>query len=374
MMNADVAVIGIGSMGSAAFWQLASLGVNVLGFERYVPGHDKGAGHGESRIFRTAYGEGTEYVPFLQEAKKLWIQLEKETGTSIYEETGRITIAEKERLENEINGAKRYHLPYELLDAKEAAIRFPQHRYEENEAVYVDPQAGFVRPELAIQTATQRAIERGARIYCGETVTAIEPDDAGVTIYCGEERFRVGHVVLSAGAWTAKLLPQLALPVWVERQILVWYRANDPDVFASDKFPTFARETEGHRWYGFPSIDGHLVKVAFHHGGDEADPDTIDRTIHKEDTALLSTFINKYLPDLEPVAMKAKVCMYTNTLDNHFMIGPVAGLPHITMLGPMAGHGFKFAPIMGKLVAEVATGSTPTMNLDMFKPDRFRGV
>lgn len=236
--------------------------------------------------------------------------------------------------------------------------------------VYVDPEAGFVRPELAIQAASQRAIELGARIYCGVSVTAIEPDDAGVTIYCGEESFRVGHVVVSAGAWASKLLPQLSLPVWVERQILVWYRAKNPDAFTLENFPTFAREREGHRWYGFPSLDGDLVKVAFHHGGDTVDPDTIDRATHKEDTELLSNFIERYIPDLDPNPVKAKVCMYTNTPDNHFIIGPVSGLPNVTMLGPMAGHGFKFAPIMGKLVAEVATGATPALNIDMFRPDR----
>ncbi|QQK74974.1 N-methyl-L-tryptophan oxidase [Salicibibacter cibarius] len=369
-MDADVAVIGVGSMGSSAFWQLASLGANVLGFERYAPGHDKGAGHGETRIFRTAYGEGTEYVPFLQESKQLWRHLETETDTDIYSEIGRINIGEKEALKKDISGAKLYQLPYELLDAKEAAARFPQHRFEENDMIYVDPQAGFVRPELAIQSATQRAIELGAKLYCGVSVTAIEPDDAGVTIYCGEERFRVGHVVVSAGAWASKLLPQLSLPVWVERQILVWYRAKNPDVFSMEKFPIFGRETEGQRWYGFPSLDGHLVKVAFHHGGDEVDPDTIDRTTHKEDIEHLSKFIHKYIPDLDPNAVKAKVCMYTNTPDNHFIIGSVSGMPNVTMLGPMAGHGFKFAPIMGKLAAEVATELTPTMNIDMFRPDR----
>jgi len=373
-MDADVAVIGVGSMGSSAFWQLASLGTKVLGFERYAPGHDKGAGHGETRIFRTAYGEGTEYVPFLQESKKLWKQLERETDTDIYTETGRIIIADQANLEQEINGAKLYNLPYELLDANEASKRFPQHVYEENDMVYVDPQAGFVRPEIAIQAASQRAIELGAKLYCGVSVTAIEPDDAGVTIYCGEERFRVGHVVVSAGAWTSKLLPQLSLPVWVERQILVWYRAKKPAAFSLENFPTFARQREEHRWYGFPSLDGHLVKVAFHHGGDKVDPDTINRSTDEKDTALLSDFMQKYIPDLDPNVIKAKVCMYTNTPDNHFIIGPVSGIPNVTLLGPMAGHGFKFAPVMGKLVAEVATGSTPAINIDMFRPDRLVGV
>lgn len=375
-MNADVAVIGIGSMGSMALWQLAKMGVNVIGIEQFTPGHDKGAGHGETRIFRTAYGEGTAYVPFLQEGRKLWLDLERETGVKLYSEIGRIIIGHDDdgSLDEEINGAKQYNLPYEVLTPNEAEKRFPQHIYESNNLIYVDPTAGYIKPELAIETAVAHAQDLGAKLYTNTKVTKIDPNDEGVKIYTEDQVFHVKKVIMSVGAWTSQLLPSLNFPIWVERQVLLWYKARNPELFHEDQFPIFSRNIEEHRLYGFPSLDENLVKVAFHHGGESVHPDTIDRSIQNNDTQLMSSYIKKYIPNLIPQSVKGKVCMYTNTEDNHFIIGPLASIPNVTMLGPMAGHGFKFATIMGKLAAEAATESSLTLPIDMFEPERFTNL
>ncbi|PTX64787.1 sarcosine oxidase [Melghirimyces profundicolus] len=375
-MDADIAVIGVGSMGSFALCELASMGVNVIGFERYAPGHDRGAGHGESRIFRTAYGEGTDYVPFLQQARDLWKHLESMTGIDIYTETGGMMIGRPNDgfLEEVLMSAEAYNLPHQVLDAEEARGRFPQHRFDNEDIVFLDPLAGVLRPELAIQAASTLATEKGARLYCGCPITALEPHSAGVTIHCEGEKFHVGHVVISAGAWTSRLLPQLSLPVWVERQIMFWYPAGNPREFVPDRFPISIRITDGDAWYALPTLDGKTVKVALHTEGERVDPDTIDRAIHTKDSELLSQFAQKYIPDLDSEPEKGKVCMYTNTPDNDFVLGSVSGVPHVTLLGPMGGHGFKFAPIMGKLAAEVATGISPSLAIDLFSPDRLIGV
>lgn len=370
----DVAVVGLGSMGSFAFWQLASMGVNVVGFDRYRPGHDKGAGHGETRIFRTAYGEGVEYVPLLQEARELWKKLEKETGVELYIENGGTMFgpADGEFITTVQESVKTYHLPHKKYTGEEARNVYPQINFQDYQVAIYEELAGYVKPELAIETAVIRGEELGGTVFTESPITAIEPDEDGVTIRTADKQYRVNQVVVASGGWTKELLPQINLPVTLERQVLVWYEAEDPKQFTADKFPIFSRVSKGRGLYGFPTIDGKTVKVAFHHGGEEANhPNDVDREIHESDLNNLTEKVKKYLPGLIPTPVKAKTCFYTNTPDEHFVIGKSSRVPNVTLLGPMAGHGFKFAPIIGKIGAQLATGQQPTLEISLFNPDRF---
>ncbi len=374
-VDADIAVIGLGSMGSFAFWQLASMGKSVIGFDRFRPGHDNGAGHGETRIFRTAYGEGVAYVPLLQAARELWRKLEAETSVELYVETGGTMFGPKD--DNFITtvqeSVQQYQLPHKVYEGPEAKKEYPQINFQDNQVAVFEELAGFVKPELAIETAVKRGEDLGGTVYTNSPVTRIDPDDDGVSIMCGDKQFRVKKVIVASGGWTSKLLPQLNLPVSLERQVLVWYKARNPELFTPDKFPIFSRVSKGRGFYGFPSLDGETVKVAFHHGGVTADhPDHIDREIHESDLLALTEKVKKYLPNLIPEPVKAKTCFYTNTPDEHFVLGPAPGLQHVTLLGPMAGHGFKFAPIMGEIAAELATDKTPSLDIKMFDPNRFQ--
>ena len=222
--DSDVAVIGLGSMGSFAFWQLARMGVKVIGFDRYKPGHDKGAGHGESRIFRTAYGEGVEYVPLLQEARGLWRELEAETGEELYVENGGTMFGQKmsEFIETVQESVDLYQLPHKTMDATEAKKIYPQIDFQENQLAIYEELAGFIKPELAIQTAVSRGEQLGGTVFTETPVTSIKADDEGVSIFCENKHFRVKKVIVSSGGWTSTLLPQLNLPVSIERQVLVW--------------------------------------------------------------------------------------------------------------------------------------------------------
>ncbi|MEK3887783.1 N-methyl-L-tryptophan oxidase [Bacillus sp. FSL K6-3431] len=373
-VDADVAVIGLGSMGSFAFWQLARMGVNVVGFDRYRPGHDKGAGHGETRIFRTAYGEGVAYVPLLQAARDLWRELENETGVELYVETGGTMFGPKEDdfMTTVQESVQQYNLPHKIYDASEASKVYPQINFQENQIAVYEELAGFLKPELAIETAVNRGEELGGTVYTDSPVTTIIPDKNGVSISYGDKQIRVKKVIVASGGWTSKLLPQLKLPVSLERQVLVWYNARNPEQFTPEKFPIFSRVSKGRGFYGFPSIDGKTVKVAFHHGGAIFDdPNEVDREIHDADLLPLTVKVRKYLPDLIPEPVKAKTCFYTNTPDEHFVLGAAPGLQNVTLLGPMAGHGFKFAPIMGKIAAELSTDTTPDIDISMFDPSRF---
>lgn len=373
-IDGDIAIVGLGSMGSFAFWQLAKLGVNVIGFDRYQPGHDQGAGHGETRIFRTAYGEGVEYVPLLQEARKLWRELEAETDTELYIENGGTMFGAKDDsfIQTVQKSVDQFNLPHKTMTGTEAKQAYPQIAFRENQIAVFENLAGFVKPELAIQTAVARGEQLGGKSFTDTEVTKIESDENGVTIISHDKTYRVKHVIVSSGGWTSSLVPQAKLPVQLERQVLVWYNAKNPEKFTPNKFPIFSRMKDGIGFYGFPSIDGETVKVALHHGGEYINhPNEVDRDIHESDLAPVTALVKEYLPDLIPEPVKAKTCFYTNTPDEHFVLGPVPNDPNITLLGPMAGHGFKFAPIMGKIAAQLATGETPAFQISMFDPSRF---
>jgi sarcosine oxidase len=374
-IDGDVAIVGLGSMGSFAFWQLAKLGVNVIGLDRYRPGHDQGAGHGETRIFRTAYGEGVEYVPLLQEARELWRQLETETDTELYIENGGTMFGERDDsfIQTVQKSVDQFNLPHKTMEGTEARETYPQIAFKEDQVAVFENLAGYVKPELAIQTAVARGEKLGGTALLDTTVTKIEPDENGVTIISQGKTYRVKHVIVSSGGWTSSLVPQAKLPVQLERQVLVWYNCRNPEKFTPSKFPIFSRMKDGIGFYGFPSIDGKTVKVALHHGGEHINhPDEVDRDIHESDLAPVTALVKEYLPDLIPEPVKAKTCFYTNTPDEHFILGPVPNVPKITLLGPMAGHGFKFAPIMGKIAAQLAIGKTPEHQISMFDPGRFK--
>ncbi len=373
--DADYAVVGLGSMGSFAFWQLAKRNKRVIGFEQFTPGHDQGAGHGETRIFRTAYGEGVEYVPLLQQARSLWQEFQAEADVEVYTENkgimfGPIGDAFIETVEESVHT---YKLPHKKLSPEEARGTYPQINFKDNYKIICEEYAGFVRPELAIETAVKQGIMLGGTAYNDYPVTAIASDEEGVLISAGEEQYRVKKVIVSTGGWTNSLLPQLNLPLELERQVLVWYDAKNPALFTQDKFPIFSRVVDGAGFYGFPTLDGKTVKVAIHHGGGDIihHPNEVDREIHKKDLNKVTELVKEYFPDLDPDPVKAKTCFYTNTPDEHFIIGEAPGLSNVILLGPMAGHGFKFAPVIGKIGADLALGETLDLDIGIFNPNRF---
>lgn len=374
-LDAEVAVVGVGSMGSQALWQLARRGVSAIGIEQFVPGHDRGAGHGESRIIRSCYQEGPEYVPLVLEAFRLWRELAEEGGADLLTENGALYVGRPAGgyLDGVRRTADAHRLPYRLLDRQEVATRFPPHRLGPDEAAFLDLQAGFLRPEAAVRTAAACAERRGARLVTGVRVEHVEERSDHVEVASSAGAIRAGRAIISAGAWTAKVLPQLALPLRVERQTMFWFRARHPDRFAPERFPIFIRERGGDRtWYGFPTLDGTTVKAAIHHDGADADPDHLDRQIHPEDARPVASLVAASLPDLDPEPVRAVACMYTNTKDGHFILGHAPGSERVIMLGPMAGHGFKFASAVGRVGADLAVEGATRLPIGPFSPGRFQ--
>jgi sarcosine oxidase len=372
IMNTDVIVVGAGTMGSMVLWRLARRGVAAVGLERFAPGHDRGSGHGESRMTRTAYFEGPEYVPLVQAALPLWRELEAEAGAELLTMTGGLMIGrpDGELVAGALRSARAHGLACDLLGPAEAAARHPQHRLAADEVALWEEGAGVLRPEHAVRAAAERAVALGAELVTGVVVTAIETNAGGVTVRAGDAEYRARHAIVCAGAWLGGLLPDLGLPLAVERQVMVWFPAPDPAAFAPDRFPVFVHDRPDRTGYGLPSLDGATVKVAIHHGGRPAAPDGLDRSVTEADTAPAASFVAETLPGLTPVPSRVVVCMYTNTPDRHFVVGRV-GIPNVTVVSACSGHGFKFAPVMGEIAADLAIDGRTQHDVSGFSPARF---
>jgi len=361
-------------MGSMALWRLARRGVSVLGLEQYAPGHDRGSGHGDSRMIRTAYYEGPEYVPLVQAAFPLWHELEAEAGVELLTMTGALMIGppDGELVSGAARSARAHGLAHELLGPEQVAARFPQHRLAEGEVALWEAEAGVLRPERAIEAAARRAVALGARLVTGARVEAIEAEGGSVYVRADGARYRGRSAVVCAGPWLGGLLPSLGVPLVVERIVMTWFPAADPAEFAPERFPVFIRERPGEpAGYGLPSTDRATVKVGRHHGGRPADPDRLDREVTEADVAPTAALVRETLPGLLPRPQRAAVCMYTNTPDEHFVVGPAPGLEGVTVLGGFSGHGFKFAPVMGEIAADLALDGRTAHAIAGFSPRRW---
>jgi len=360
--HADVAIIGMGAMGSLSAWRLAARGARVIAFERFRPGHDRGSSHGDTRIFRTAYFESPEYVPLLQRARQLWRELEAETGTELLTMTGGLAIGRRDSglVIRVLASAAQHDLPHRVLDAAQVESLYPQHRLRDGEVAVREDDAGFLRPERSVAAAAARAEALGARVMVETEVASIEVSGSGVVVDSSHGRFAAERALVAAGPWTAKLLPGLELPLKVERQVQAWLAVDDPAAFSPARFPIFIREIEDGRFrYGFPTTDGRSIKLGVHHEGTEADPDTIDREVVDADIEPLRAFARDMLRDVSDRVVDACVCMYTNSPDESFIVISPAEVPGVTVLSACSGHGFKFASVIGELMADAILEGRP---------------
>lgn len=367
--NFDVAIVGLGAMGSMTAWRLASRGAKVIGFDRYEPPHTMGSSHGQSRIIRSAYYEGPGYVPLVRESFELWRALERESGESILTMTGALMIGppDSELVAGSLLSARQWELEHEVLQPADVHRRFPRYRLRDGEIAVYDIAAGFVRPEPAVAAALARARALGAEIHTGVTVDRVEPG----LVQIGRKNLRVGHVIACAGAWNATgLLPQLDMPLEVTRQCMVWFRPRTPSLHTPEAAPVFVHGTSGDaiHAYGFPSVDGETVKIGVS-GGEAQHPDAIDHVVHRADMEPAVRYAAVALPDLDPEPVRSVICLQENSPDRHFVIGTLA--PGLSVLAGFSGHGFKFASVIGDVAADLALDGGTARPIEQFVPTRF---
>jgi sarcosine oxidase len=375
----DVIVVGLGGMGSAAAAQLATRGLRVLGLERHGVAHNLGSSHGESRVIRQAYFEGPAYVPLLLRAYQLWGELEASTGAHLLTKTGGLMIGPQgsRTVTGSLESAKTWGLDFELLDAVEIARRWPTLSPAADDVALYETNAGFVRPEATVAAQVAMARDHGAELHFNEVVTGCGTTASGVEVVTGLHRYRGARLVLAPGAWAPQILGPIGLPFAVERHVQFWLRPTVPiERFSPDVQPIYVWEgSEGTQAYGFPALgnekDG--VKAALFRGGAPAEPDRLERTVGPEEAAPLLEFLSSRQPALGPEDCAAVACMYTTTPDEHFVLGFAPGDERIIICSPCSGHGFKFVPVVGEVVADLVTLGGTRLDISLFDPARFSG-
>jgi sarcosine oxidase len=371
----DVIVVGLGAMGSAAAYHLASRGKRVLGLDRFRPPHDMGSSHGRTRIIREAYFEHTSYVPLVRRAYELWADLEQKAGRRLFLQTGGLMIGPPDGVlvKGAQKSAQDHKLTHERLSASEVRRRFPAFEPTDDLHAIWEPRAGVLFPELAIETHLELAAHAGARLQFNEPVLDWQPDGAGVLVTTSTDRYRAERLLLSSGAWVGSLLRGLPLPLRVERQVLCWFEPiAHADYFLPAHCPIFIWEhIPGRFFYGFPNL-GDGIKAAIHHEGQTADPQHIQREVQSADIEPVRSLLAPRLPGAAGPLRSATVCMYTNTPDTHFIVGHHPEHAQVLIASPCSGHGFKFSPVVGELAAMLLEGQPATFDLSLFAVDRFK--
>jgi len=373
----DVIVLGLGGMGSAAAAHLAARGSRVLGIERFTPAHDRGASHGESRIIRQAYFEDPAYVPLLLRSYELWDELERE-NSGILTVTGGLMLGHPAAaaVAGSMASARRWDLPHELLDAGQVRRRFPALAPDEETVALYEPMAGYVRPEQTVLAHLDRAARHGATLNFGERVLDWHADGAGegVTVRTTQGSYTAGSLVIAPGAWAPRLLPEFAPSLTVERQLLFWFAPTTGiEQFRAARFPVFIWEdASGMQLYGFPAQgtmqDG--VKIAFFRDGSPADPDALDREIHGAEVKRMRDYLSTRIPTLPGRYLRGLACTYTTTPDENFLLARHPQHSQVTVAAGFSGHGFKFVPVVGEIIADLVTEGTSRLPIELFAPSR----
>ncbi len=371
----DVIVVGLGGMGSAAAYHIATRGHRVLGLERHQPAHAKGSSHGGSRIIRQSYFEDPGYVPLLLRAYELWDKLAVDAQREVYRLTGGLFIGppDCQTVAGSLRASREWGLPHEVLDAAEITARFPNFTPHPDDLALYEAKAGFARPELTVRAHLDLAEKAGAALRFDEPVLEWSQTPAGVRVTTTRGSYTAGQLVICPGAWAPQLLGQFGIPITVERQVMYWLDPIGCSAAAFEGQPIFIDENaSGAQIYGFPAIDGPGggVKVAFFRKGVACTPETIDRAVHAREIEEMTARVTELLPALAGDCLHAATCMYSNTPDQHFVIARHPDCTDVTVACGFSGHGFKFVPVVGEILADLCIEGTTAHPIALFDPQR----
>lgn len=374
MPRQRTAVIGTGVIGAMTAWTLARRGADVLAMDAYSPGHDRGASAGESRIFRTLYKEGTNYVPLLQRSGDLWRELERATGSHLLTMCGGLTIGGQDHPDVAAvrSCAEECGLEHEVLAADAARKRFPQHRIDDDEIMVLDPAAGVLRPEPSVQAALRAAERAGASVLPHHSADEVVETSGGWRIVSGDRRFDVDHVVFAAGPWAPGLEQLRELPVQSRQITACWFAAHDPDAHRPARLPIAVRRHEEAGFSCFPVLDDVAIKIIPHHLGWPVvdDPDALPRTASPEFARAASDAAARLLPGVAPHPVRIATYPEGFTPDEHALLGQLPGHRNATVMTGFSGHGFKLAPVFGEIGADLALRGETDHDIALLDPGR----
>lgn len=371
----DVAVVGLGAVGSAAAYHLARRGQTVVGIDRFAPPHNLGSSHGRSRMIREAYFEHPLYVPLVQRAYKLWSELERDAGgQTFFRRTGGLMVGEASSrlIEGTLQSAAEHRIPHEVLSSGKLHRRYPAFSPLDDVVGVLETRAGILLPDEIVKAHLKLASDRGAEFRTSQVVLGLDRVPGGVNVRTDNGVVGVRQVVLAAGAWLGDLLPDLALPLTVERQVSHWFDpARFPEYHTAERMPVSLWQlSNGRIFYTLPDI-GDGVKVGFHHGGRTVTADTIGRTISESEDAEIYDLLRRFVPFAKGSVRDRAVCMYTNTPDENFILDRHPAFGEVLVVSACSGHGFKFSSVIGEAVADLITTGVSRFDLSPFAIGRF---
>ena len=386
--NADILVVGLGAVGSAALYQASKLGARCIGIDRFAPPHDQGSSHGDTRITRQAIGEGKVFVPLVLRSNEIWEELESITHRSLMVRNGCLVLASKNTpgshhgsmsfVQDTIDAARDFGIAHQVFNADEIGRRYPQLRLRGDEVGYFEPGAGFLRPEACIQTQLTLAQQAEAQIFTDETVLDITSSRDVARVRTDKNIYTAGNVIVTAGSWISKLLgADYAHYFKVYRQMLCWFALRkNRDRFTPEQFPVFIWIT-GNRprdmMYGFPEVDANGgVKIATEQYEATVDPDNVPRELSKSEIATLyEEYIAPRFPDVSGECLRATTCLYTVTPDAKFIVDKFRDYHNVVFASACSGHGFKHSAALGEALVQQALGQQSSVDLSPFALQRF---
>lgn len=387
----DVVVLGLGGMGLAACRELARRGLRVLGLERHSIGHRLGSSHGGTRVVRVAYFEHPDYVPLLRRAMAGFDRIEAESGEQVLERCGVAIVGgvDSSLIAASAESARLHGIPVEILEGEALRSRLPQFFATDGSGparAILEPDAGFVRPERTLCALAALARRDGATLREHARVRGWSIEAGSIAVEVDGGRIEADRLVIAGGAWAPSLLmprggASFPMPLVATRQVQAWLRPEDPTLAAPDRLPAWLvdRGEAAAPLYGVPidpcaaptDLGRGLAKVAIHGEGAPCEPDRVERSVRPEELEALTALASRHLPGLRGRVESSSVCLYTNSPDGHFLIDRHPLDDRVVVATGFSGHGFKFVPVVGEALADLAMTGRTELPIGFLSASRF---
>jgi len=371
----DCIVLGLGAMGSSTAYQLASRGKKVLGLEQFTCAHDRGSSHGETRLIRKAYFEHPDYVPLLERSYELWKELEGRSKKRLLQETGLVIFGEEKKsqiLQGVRLSSKQYGIPIEEWDFNEIQKRFPQAKVSSDFIGLYERSGGYLEVENCIKAFCDQAVQLGAELHFEEAVSSWKKTESGFEVTTSKGKYISEQLVITMGAWTGHWLKEAAPHLKVHRVPLFWFESQG--MFKKEEgVPCFAFDVPEGFFYGFTESGGE-VKVTIHQPlGVVEDPSQEERKVRQEEMTPVTRFVSQYLNNLNPEPTRSALCFYTLSPDTHFILDAIPDCAGGYWAGGFSGHGFKFASLIGEVLADWVIEQKTKSPVQFLKMGRIQG-
>lgn len=343
-------------MGLACAWELAKRGRRALVLEQFDFVHDRGAHSGQTRIFRHAYAEGAGYIPMVMRAEHLWSELEVETRTTILHRVGGLEMAAPGHFHarRARESASQYQIEFRWLAPAEVRRAWPMIHIPDDWEAGFGPAAGCLDVERALHGMLRCARAGRIEMKAGSLVIGWGASRQGVWVETKEAKYSADALIITAGAWSGRVLQDLNLTIGIQRKVQFWFEVKDSGIYAPSSFPIFITDSAAGEIYGFPILLADGIKIANHAGGDLTDPDRVDREVEAHESAGVADFASWFLDGVTSRVLKSAVCLYARTPDEHFILDRHPQFPNVIIGGGFSGHGFKFAPAIGEHLVSLA--------------------